>query len=153
MLGGAAPSDTAGQLVGAFDRFCLPHVGDAAGLRAEMARVGIPPVPDEAPVAMLARPGHVFETATDVWLLSLDSGLCGVMGGAVDGGAVLGDFAAAMKARGVDVASVGNAPLGSSQAYRLRGPTLDVALMLGIHGVQSGAATVSMLAAPGRGGR
>ena len=98
---------------------------------------------------MLARPGRVFDVGRHLHLLSLDNGLCGVMGSEVDGGAVLAAFASAMTAQGIEVTPVGSAPVGAPQAYRLAGPTLHAILMVGLHGATPGDATVSMLATRG----
>ena len=101
---------------------------------------------------MLARPGRVFDAGQHLLLLSLDSGLCGVMGTGVDGGAVLAAFASAMAAHGIEATLDGSAPDGAPQAYRLTGPALHATLMVDIRGATPGDATVSMLATRGGSG-
>lgn len=136
------------MFIGIFDRFCLPHLGDVGAVRREAAIARFAPVPPSSPAAVLARPGRVFDAGHHLLLLSLDNGLCGVMGGPVDGGAVLAAFASAMRAEHVAVTPVGNAPEGAPQAYRLAGPALDATVMVGIRGAAIGASAVSMLATP-----
>ncbi len=145
----AAAAEPPGAFVDTFDRYCLPHIGDAAGLRRAAVSARFPPFAPASPAAMLARPGRVFDAGHHLLLLSLDSGLCGVMGHGVDGGAVLAAFASAMTAQGIEATPVGSAPDGAPQAYRLAGPTLHAMLMVGMHGAAPGNTTMSMLATSG----
>ena len=145
----ASASEPPGAFVDTFDRYCLPHIGDPAGLRRAAAAARLAPLASSSPPAMLARPGRVFDAGRHLLLLSLDTGLCGVMGSGMDGGAVLAAFASAMTAQGIEAVAVGSAPDGAPQAYRLAGPRLHAVLMVGIHGQVPGDATVSMLATSG----
>ena len=153
---GARGSDRtheAARLVDLFDRTCLIHVGDAAGLRR--AAAGWPAMTGDAASRLLARPGIVYDASTEgghMALLSFDDGMCGTVADDVDAATLLADLADGMKRRAIAVSPVGSAPAGEAQLYHLEGGRLDsgsvhVSLMVDLRATRA-RTQVSMLATP-----
>lgn len=129
---------------------CIAHGGDVAGLRAALAARGIPAMPDDHARPLLVRPGRVFSVgarAGHLAVLSFDDGHCGTVAEDIDPGRLLTALAAAMKARGIAVSSVGRTPQGAAAAYRLDGPHTHLALMVNMQPIGD-RTQASMLAAP-----
>ncbi len=163
MFGTAHAADGPARVVSTFDALCLPHVGETDAVRAAAAAAGLRRIGAEDGRATLARGGVAFDGGDrdgGLVLLSLDDGLCGVIGGPVDVGAVMAAFAASMAAMKVTVTKLGDAPDGMPQAYRLAGDGIAAVVMLGLRGDAAGDAagngpapgaaggTVSILATP-----
>ena len=147
LLGAAPPSQReAIDLVGLFDRVCLPFAGDVA--RARQAAQGLRPL---RATHLLVRPGRVFDASTaagHMALLSFDDGTCGAVADDADAGSLLGELASQMKRRGVTVLPVGSGRAGG-WAYLLQGGDVHVALMVDMQSID-GRTQVSMLARDGR---
>lgn len=70
------------QTVAVFEKACLDHIGDAAGLRELAGSEKLPPAPPQFAAQMLrGQPGQVFNVSTPAAkraLVSFDNGMCAV---------------------------------------------------------------------------
>jgi hypothetical protein len=142
--------DAARATVATFAAICVGHEGDVRGARAALAARHLPALAAAEARKLMVHPGRIYvaDVGADerFLVLSFDNGMCGTVAPDIAPGTLLATLADTMKARGITVEAVGEAPTGVGQAYRLLGPGTRLELMVDIARRADGGARASMLA-------